>query len=118
MTTHLSARALENTAELTSDGRANALTLACHQLRYQHTAFIRSQLSGDYKPATANKMLGALRGVLKECFGPVHMTAEDYQRAGDLPPVKVSSLSRPLSTHPVYGSPRVGLRAFRAPASP
>jgi integrase len=83
---------LENIAEFLSQGEADALTLAWHGLRYQHTALVRAQLAGAYKPATANKMLSALRGVLKECFRLGYMTAEDYQRARDLPPVKGSSL--------------------------
>lgn len=83
---------LENIAEFISQGEANALTLAWHELRYQHTAFIRSQLSGAYAPATANKMLSALRGVLKECFRLGYMSAEDYQRARDLQTIKGSSL--------------------------
>lgn len=83
---------LENIARLVSQGEADALALAWHGLRYQHTAFIRSQLSGAYAPATANKMLSALRGVLKECFRLGYISAEDYQRARDLDPVRGESL--------------------------
>ena len=83
---------LQNIAEFISNGQADALTLAWHELRYQHTAFIRAQLSGAYAPATANKMLSALRGVLKECFRLGYTSAEDYQRARDLPTIKGSSL--------------------------
>lgn len=83
---------LDNIANFISGGDADALTLAWHEMRYQHTAFIRSQLSSAYAPATANKMLSALRGVLKECFRLGYMSAEDYQRACDLPAVKGSNL--------------------------
>jgi len=83
---------LENIARFISSGHANALTLAWHELRYQHTTFIRSALAQAYKPATANKMLSALRGVLKECFRLGYINAEDYQRARDLPAIKGSSL--------------------------
>jgi site-specific recombinase XerD len=83
---------LENIAQFISGGEADALTLAWHELRYQHTAFIRSTLAQAYKPATTNKMLSALRGVLKECFRLGYMSAEDYQRARDLPAVKGQSL--------------------------
>ena len=69
---------LENIARFISGGEADALTLAWHELRYQHTTFIRSTLAQAYKPATANKMLSALRGVLKECFRLGYMSAEDY----------------------------------------
>ena len=37
--------ALENIAGLVSAGEANALTLPWHDLRYQHTAAIRSVLT-------------------------------------------------------------------------
>jgi len=83
---------LENMARFVSGGEADALTLAWHGLRYQHTTFIRSTLAEAYKPATANKMISALRGVLKECFRLGYMTAEDYQRARDLSAVKGYSL--------------------------
>jgi hypothetical protein len=83
---------LENVAQFISGGKADALTLAWHRLRYQHTTFIRSTLAQAYKPATTNKMLSALRGVLKECFRLGYMTAEDYQRARNLPAVKGKSL--------------------------
>jgi len=83
---------LENVAQFISSGEADALTLAWHELRYQHTTFIRSTLAQAYKPATANKMLSALRGVLKECFRLGYMSAEDYQRARDLSAVKGYSL--------------------------
>src|SRR5215207_745310 len=83
---------LENIAQFISGREADALTLAWHKLRYQHTTFIRSTLAQAYKPATANKMLSALRGVLKECFRLGYMSAEDYQRARDLSAVKGYSL--------------------------
>ena len=59
--------ALENMAKLVSAGRSGAFALPWQELRYQHTAAIRSALAERYAPATANKMLPALRGVLKEC---------------------------------------------------
>lgn len=84
---------LENIARFISAGEADALCLAWHELRYQHTTLIRSTVADTYKPAMANKMLSALRGVLKECFRLGYMTAEDYQRARDLSTVKGYSLS-------------------------
>src|SRR5262249_48759464 len=60
-------RALNLIAKIASGGARDLLSFPWTELRYQHTAAIRSALVARYKPATANKMLAALRGVLKEC---------------------------------------------------
>lgn len=67
---------------------ATWLTVAWHNLRYQHAAFIRSQLAAQYSAGTANKMLSALRQVLYHAWKLELMSAEDYQRARDIKPVK------------------------------
>jgi len=59
-------------------------TLDWSKLRYQHTAAIRSRLIGAYKPATVNKFLSAIRGVLKQAWLLGQMSAEEYQRAIEL----------------------------------
>lgn len=57
-------------------------------LRYEHTQAIRTQLAERYSASTANRHLSALRGVLKDAWRLGYMSAEDYQRAIDLKPVK------------------------------
>lgn len=59
-----------------------------HNLRYQHTQAIRTQLAEKYSAATANRHLTALRGVLKECWRLGYLSAEEYQRAIDLKAIK------------------------------
>src|SRR5450432_1571055 len=59
--------ALNTIAAIVTSGRADLETMPWSALRYQHTAAVRSALMEKYKPSTANKMLAALRGVLKEC---------------------------------------------------
>ena len=86
--------ALERIAELVSGGRVSAADLAWHRLRYQHTALVRTEIAQTYAPATANKMLSALRGVLKECFRFGYTPAEDYHRARDLKSVRGSDLPK------------------------
>jgi len=86
--------ALETVARLVSGGRATARDLAWHHLRYQHTALVRTAIAETYAPATANKILSALRGVLKECFRLGYTPAEDYHRACDLKSVRGSDLPR------------------------
>jgi site-specific recombinase XerD len=86
--------ALNTIARLLSSGRANIESFPWAALRYQHTAAIRAALMEKYKPSTANKMLAALRGVLKECWRLGYMTAEDYHRAADIPTIKAQTLPR------------------------
>ncbi|HUE98879.1 MAG TPA: tyrosine-type recombinase/integrase [Anaerolineales bacterium] len=61
-------------------------------LRYQHTAAIRAKMAQVYKPATANKMLSALRQTLKQAWLLGQMTAEEYRRAANLKPIKGETL--------------------------
>jgi integrase/recombinase XerD len=69
-------------------------------LRYQHTAAIRAKIAQTYKPATANKMLSALRQTLKQAWLLGQMSAEEYSRAIELGPVTGETLpaGRELST--------------------
>ena len=84
--------ALDEIAGVLTSGQCNAETLAWHQLRYQHTAAVRTALAARYKPSTANTALAALRGTLKEAWRLGLVDAESYYRAVDLPPVRGSSL--------------------------
>src|SRR5215510_9092875 len=86
--------ALNVIARILTNGRANAEALPWPVLRYQHTAAIRTALIEKYKPAMANKVLAALRGVLRECWRLGYMTAEDFRRAADIPTIKSETLPR------------------------
>lgn len=79
--------ALTKLARWASDGRCGPHELPWHLLRIEHTAALRSRLGATVAPATANKHLAALRGVLKHCWRRGLMSAEAYQRAIDLRPV-------------------------------
>src|SRR5690242_17195204 len=64
-------------------------------LRYEHTAAMRAILAGrGLAPATANRHLAALRGVLRECWRLGYVGVEDYQRAVDVQPIRGSRLPR------------------------
>ncbi len=76
--------ALDRIADLLTGGRADALTCNWVAVRYQHTAAIRTRLAEEYSPATVNKMLSALRRVLKEAWKLGYMSAEDYHRAASV----------------------------------
>ncbi len=84
--------ALDTVASILTSGAADALTLPWHLLRYQHTAAVRAALAERYAPATANKTLAALRGVLLEAWRLGLIPADEYHRAADLPAVRGSTL--------------------------
>ena len=73
--------ALERIAALVSRDGATAVDLPWHRLDQQQTERIRSALELQYAPATANRMLAALRGVLKEAWQLGLMDADTYHRA-------------------------------------
>ena len=86
--------ALETIAGLLSGGRLDAEGLDWSALRYAHTAAVRSRLAEAFAPATASRMLSALRGVLREAWRLGQIPAEDFHRAADVPPVRGTSLPR------------------------
>ncbi|MGN6131231.1 MAG: tyrosine-type recombinase/integrase [Nocardioidaceae bacterium] len=82
------ATALSQIAALVTDGAADAWSMPWHRLTYAHTHAVRAHLAGRYAPATANRMLAALRGVLREAWRLGLMDGEQYQRATDLAAVR------------------------------
>jgi site-specific recombinase XerD len=83
---------LNKIAALVTSGREDAYTLDWGALRFSHTAAIRAALAERYTHSGANRMLSALRGVLKASWRLGQMPTEEYSRAVDLPAVKGSSL--------------------------
>lgn len=81
-----------DTLAMLLSGRADALAINWPALRFQHTAALRAQLASRYAAATANKVLSALRGVLRSAWRLGLMTGEDYQRAADVASVSGSTL--------------------------
>jgi site-specific recombinase XerD len=73
-------------------GNPDFLALNWGLLRYPHTAAVRARLAESYSPATANRLLSALRGVLKETWRLGYMSAEDYHRAVDIRNIKDETL--------------------------
>ena len=75
-------------------GVAEAERFPWHLLRYPHTQAMRARVAVRYAPASANKVLCALRGVLGECFRLGLMSAEDRLRAADVASVRGERLPR------------------------
>jgi site-specific recombinase XerD len=86
--------ALATMAGLLTGDRLGVDELPWHRLGYQHTQALRAVLAERFSPATANRYLAALRGVLREAWRLGLMFAEDLQRAIDLPAVRGERLPR------------------------
>src|SRR3989442_14953730 len=71
-----------------------AETMPWHRLRRPHVLKIRGLLEEHYQPATANRMLSALRGVLRECCQAQLTSVEDYEAATSIPAVRGESEPR------------------------
>ena len=73
-------------------GQADALALPWGQVRYPHVAAVRSRLAATYAPATACRMLCALRGALREAWRLEQIPEADYRRAIDVKGVRGETL--------------------------
>ena len=80
--------ALNAIASLLSDGSCDIYTLDWSALRYQHTAAVQAALLEKYAPATASKIICALRRVLAEARKLGLISEADYAIAIDLPKIR------------------------------
>lgn len=87
-------QSLDVVAGILTDGEADHESFPWEQMRYQHTAAVRAVLQEQYAPATANKILSALRGVLEEAWQLQLMGSEDYHRARAVKAIKGNSLKK------------------------
>jgi integrase/recombinase XerD len=85
--------ALDTVARIVRRGEM-AVTLPWHELRYEHVQAVRAVLAERYAPATANKLLAALKGALKEAWRLGLMDGEPYQCAVDVAGVEATTLPR------------------------
>jgi site-specific recombinase XerD len=79
--------ALRIIAGIVSPG-TDEVALPWHMLDYAHTAAVRSRVAESFAPATANRMLAALRRVLRTAFRLGLMSAEQMTRACDVEPIR------------------------------
>ncbi|MDF5721508.1 MAG: tyrosine-type recombinase/integrase [Rhizonema sp. PD37] len=85
-------QSLDAIAGILTQGQVGSRNFPWWQLKYQHTTALRSILMERYRPATANKMIAALKGVLKECWKLNLMNSDDRMRACDIKSIKGESL--------------------------
>ncbi len=79
-------QSLDTIAGMLSGGELDAFGLDWSAIRYPHAAAVRAQLAAAYKPATANKMLSALRQALHDRAGEAvtrHALAMVYEALGE-----------------------------------
>ena len=81
--------ALKTVASMISPG-IDVMTVPWASLDYAHTAAIRTRLAERFAPATSNKILAALRGVLKMSFRLGLISADQMTRATSFDPVRGS----------------------------
>lgn len=67
-------------------------TLPWHHLRFQHTQAVRAALMARYAERSVNRMLSALRGVLKTAWKLRLISTDDYMRAREVEAVSTSGL--------------------------
>jgi site-specific recombinase XerD len=91
---------LQTIAALLTTGRCDMISLDWASLRYWHCAALRSALATRYSHTTANRMLSALRGVLKAAWRLGQLPTEEYHRAIDLSPVRGETLPRGRALSP------------------
>lgn len=85
---------VETIARLLSGGRCDAFSLCWSALRFQHVQAVRATLAEKYAHTTANRMLSALRGVLKAAWNLGQLPTEEYHRARSVGAVRGESLPR------------------------
>lgn len=77
-------QALDCIAGIISNGQADLLDLPWEELRFRHTSAIQAALADRYRPATANKILSALRGVLRAAYRLGLMDLGRFERASNV----------------------------------
>jgi len=81
-------------ASLLTCGRCDLLSLDWARLRYSHCAVVRVALAQRYAHTSANRMLSALRGVLKSAWRLGLLPTEEFHRAVDFDSVRGETLPR------------------------
>ena len=82
------AAALRALAAILSRPGADPQGIPWHRLSYAHVAALRARLGEAYSPATANRLLAALRGTLLACRRLGLLSADQHAALSDVPPVR------------------------------
>lgn len=77
-------QSLDKIADILTNGECDVMTLDWSKLRYRHTSAIRAALRSTLAASTTNKMMCAMRRVLKEALRLDLIPPEDYAKAVDV----------------------------------
>ena len=110
--------ALGVAADVLTGGACTADTLPWWALRRQHINALRTWLAENRKPATANRILTAVRCVLKEAWRLGLMGIEDYHRAIDVKAIAGSGPDQAAGRALRDGEKAAILAVCRADSSP
>lgn len=78
-------RTLDRIASIATGGACDdCYIFPWHLLKFEHTTALRAVFVESFAPATGNRFLSTLRGVLRSCWRVGYMTAEDFHRSADL----------------------------------
>jgi site-specific recombinase XerD len=80
-------QALNVVASMISAG-TNAMDLPWHGIGYQHVAAVRAKLAEVYAPSTGNKMLAAVKGVVRQAFALGLLDADTLARVLSVKSIK------------------------------
>lgn len=105
-------------AGLLSGGRCTPLDLPWGEVGYVHTNAVRAWLVEHRAPATAKRILAAVRGVLKEAWRLRLMDSEAYHRAIDIKPIRGNSEQEAAGRYVGEGEIRALLGVCRADRTP
>lgn len=94
-----------------------AHTLPWRKLRYEHLQALRARLVDTYGPRSVNRMLAAVRGVLKCAWNLRQMSTDDYHRAVQVKSMRTRELP-PSGRALELGEARAVIIACRKAAEP
>lgn len=87
-------QSLDKIADILTNGECDAMTLDWAKLRYRHTSAIRAALRSKLAASTTNKMMCAMRRVLKEALRLDLIAPDDYSKAVDVPHLNESRVPK------------------------
>jgi len=86
--------ALDVAARLLTSGRGDRMGLAWWRLRRPHLEALRANLGASYAVATANKVLSAVRGVLRHAWQHDLIPGDAYHKAVAVPVVRGATVPK------------------------